>query len=149
MADSNDEVEVTQFDIKVSDESSIDTRKLEDFSKAEVERTRRFEVSGSASAPKLGKIQDIRITVRYDANGGSVDIRFTETVGPYHITGGRTKIGLKDAAGAVLAEWDFPLFSQCGTHSRSHSDSLTRDAAERMTGAMQFSSVGYVDLRRC
>jgi hypothetical protein len=137
---------VSEFLVQVGHDSAPSA--LGDFTKSEVERTRRFAYANGV-VQGIGAIEDMRLLVKYDAKGvATCLIEYVEVVQKVRITGGTTKIGLIDVNTKVLVDWDHPLFRECGRHARSFTASITRDVAEAVSG-LQFRAVGSVPAQRC
>ena len=145
MANAKEKVE---FDIEIGGADDNSNKILGDFSKSEIERTRRFAYSKRANAPQVGHIDGMHLFVKYDRNSGTAEIQFTEHTGPFRITGGTTRLGLIDQNGTIIAEWDFPMFRDCGTHNRTFSGQISRFVAEQVTG-LSFRTIGNVPAQRC
>ncbi len=134
------------FELKVGAQTG--SLSLGDFAKSEVERCRRFQYENKP-VDKIGSLEDMRLYVKYDAAGnGSCQIDYVENVTQHRIVSGSTRIGIVDASGAALMEWEQPLFRDCGRNSRSFGAAISRDQAERVTG-IAFRTVGNVSAQRC
>jgi hypothetical protein len=138
---------VAEFSVSVGNEGAS-PKGLGDFASREVERTRRFAYP-TGTIPGVGRIEDMRLFVTYDAAGNaSCRIDYVEVVEKLHIVSGSTRIGLLDVNSKIIIDWEHPLFRECGRHARSFSGAITRDIAEAVTG-LHFRTVGNAQGRRC
>lgn len=134
------------FELRVGTQTG--SLSLGDFAKSEVERCRRFQYE-NRPVDKIGSLEDMRLLVKYDAAGnGSCQIDYVENVTQHRIVSGSTRIGIADASGAVLMDWEQPLFRDCGRNPRSFSAAISRDQAERVAG-LNFRTVGNVSAQGC
>lgn len=138
--------QVQEFCVSVGQDAAPSS--LGDFTKSEVERTRRFAYANGV-VQGVGVLEDMRLLVTYDAKGTATClIEYVEVVQKVRITGGSTRIGLTDVNTKVLIDWEQPLFRECGRHARSFSGAITRDIAEAVSG-LQFRTIGNVPGQRC
>ena len=137
---------VPEFCVSVGQDAAPSS--LGDFTKSEVERTRRFAYANGV-VQSIGTLEDMRLLVKYDAKGNATClIEYVEVVQKQRVTGGSTRLGLSDVNGKLLIDWDKPLFRECGRHARSHGANITRAIAEAVSG-LQFYSIGSVPVQRC
>jgi hypothetical protein len=138
--------QVQEFCVSVGQDAAPSS--LGDFTKSEVERTRRFAYANTV-VPGIGVMEDMRLLVKYDAKGNAnCLIEYVEVVQKVRVTGGSTRVGLIDVNSKVLIDWEQPLFRECGRHARSFTANITRDIAEAVSG-LQFRTVGSVPAQRC